>query len=269
MCQLLKDKVAIVTGASSGNGRGIALTFAEHGAKVVCADLRADPDPKGYETDIEYTTVEMINKMGGDAVHVHTDVSRMEDIQKLIQACIKHFGRLDIMVNNAGIYIGLAPIVEETEKNYDRLMDINTKGVWLGCREAIRQMMQQKSGGKIVNISSIGGIAGSVEEPAYCASKGAVVNLTRQLALDYSPYRINVNVICPGYIQTAMCREMFDDPGILKAVKLATPYPRLGLPKDIANAAVFLSSEMAEWVTGSVLMVDGGWSAGEHFFPEA
>jgi NAD(P)-dependent dehydrogenase (short-subunit alcohol dehydrogenase family) len=268
MLRLLEDKVAIVTGASSGNGRGIALAFAQHGARVVCADMRPVPNPDGYEPDIEYTTVELIEKMEGAAVYLKADVSQQKDMQNLVAGCVERYGRLDIMVNNAGIYIGLAPIVDENEKDYDRVMNINTKGVWLGCREAIRQFMRQGNGGKIVNISSIGGIAGLVEEPAYCASKGAVVNLTRQLALDYSRYRINVNCICPGYIQTAMCREMFDDESILKAVKLATPYPRLGLPEDIANAAVFLSSNMAEWVTGSILVVDGGWSAGEHFFPE-
>ena len=128
-------------------------------------------------------------------------------------------------------------------------------------------MKKQQNSGSIVNISSIGGIAGLSEEPAYCASKGAVVNLTRQLALDYSRYHINVNCICPGYIKTSMCREMFEDDAILKAVKLATPYPRLGLPKDIGNATVFLASDLAEWVTGSILVVDGGWSAGDHFFP--
>jgi NAD(P)-dependent dehydrogenase (short-subunit alcohol dehydrogenase family) len=268
MDRLLENKVAIVTGASSGNGRGIALSFAEHGAKVVCADIRVEPDPDGYEQNINATTVEVIKRMEGDAVYIKADVSRQEDMQNLINGCVEQYGRIDIMVNNAGIYIGLAAIVDESEIDYDRVMNINAKGVWLGCREAIRQFMRQETGGKIVNISSIGGIAGLVEEPAYCASKGAVVNLTRQLALDYSPHRINVNCICPGYIQTAMCREMFDDEGILKAVKLSTPYPRLGLPQDIGNAAVFLSSDMAEWITGSILAVDGGWSAGEHFFPE-
>jgi len=266
MTQLLKDQVAIVTGASSGNGRGIALAFAQHGARVVCADIQPSADTKGYESDIDRNTVELIKHMGGDALYIRTDVSKKNEMRELIAKSVEHYGNIDIMVNNAGIYIGLAPIVEETEDNYNRVMDINAKGVWLGCREAICQMKKQKTPGKIVNIASIGGIAGLIEEPAYCASKGAVVNLTRQLALDYSPFRINVNCICPGYIQTAMCRDMFDDDKILKAVKLATPYPRLGLPEDIGNAAVFLSSNMAEWITGAILVVDGGWAAGEHFF---
>ena len=266
MTQLLKDQVAIVTGASSGNGRGIALAFAQHGARIVCADIRPSADAQGYETDIKMTTVELIEQMGGEAIYIKADVSNKDAMRNLISSSVEHYGHIDIMVNNAGIYIGLNPIVEETEDNYQRVMDINAKGVWLGCREAIRQMRKQNTAGKIVNISSIGGIAGLIEEPAYCASKGAVVNLTRQLALDYSPFRINVNCICPGYIQTAMCREMFDDEKILNAVKLATPHPRLGLPKDIGNAAVFLSSGMAEWITGSILVVDGGWAAGEHFF---
>jgi NAD(P)-dependent dehydrogenase (short-subunit alcohol dehydrogenase family) len=171
------------------------------------------------------------------------------------------------MVNNAGVFTELHTILEETEDDYDFTMGVNVKGVWLGCKSAIAQMLQQaapegESRGKIVNIASIGGLVGLMAEPSYCASKGAVVNLTRQLAVDFAPERINVNAICPGFLATAMVRPFLEDPELNALLHEKSPWPRLGTAEDVAKAALFLASDDAAWVSGAMLTVDGGYTAG-------
>src|SRR6185503_7631080 len=165
-------------------------------------------------------------------------------------SAVSSFGRLDVMVNNAGIFTGLHTIVDETEDEYDRTMAVNAKSVWLGCKFAIRQMLTQEpvdgSRGRIVNIASIGGLVGLAAEPAYCAAKGAVVNLTRQLAVDFAPERINVNAICPGFLATAMVRPFLENDDTNKLLHDLTPWPRVGRPEDVARAALFLASDDAE-----------------------
>jgi hypothetical protein len=197
----LAGKVAVVTGSSSGNGRSIALALAAEGAAVVCSDLRREAREGGYESDIDQTTDDVIRLAGGRAEFVEADASRYADVENLLASAVGTFDRLDVMVNNAGIFTGLHTIVEETEDEYDRTMAVNAKGVWLGCKFAIRQMLTQDpvdgSRGRIVNIASIGGLVGLAAEPSYCAAKGAVVNLTRQLAVDFAAERINVNAVCP------------------------------------------------------------------------
>jgi len=259
--QRLRDKVAIVTGASSGIGRAIAIGFAREGAKVACADLRKTARPEGYETDIQKDTDKVIHTAGGEAIFVKTDVTVGEEVASLVRATVERYGRLDIMVNNAGVFTRLSPIHETTEEEYDFTMKVNAKGVWHGCQQAIIQFLKQGNGGKIINIVSIGGLVGLANEPAYCASKGAVANLTRQLAIDYGPHRINVNGICPNYLTTAMCRPYYDDPSICKMVEDATPMQRWGSPEEIVCPAIFLASSEADYVTGSMLIIDGGYTA--------
>jgi NAD(P)-dependent dehydrogenase (short-subunit alcohol dehydrogenase family) len=259
--QRLKDKVAIVTGASSGIGRAIAIGFAREGAKVACADLRKTARPEGYETDIQKDTDKVIHTAGGGAIFVKTDVTVGEEVASLLRATVERYGQLDIMVNNAGVFTRLSPIHETTEEEYDFTMKVNAKGVWHGCQQAIIQFLKQGNGGKIINIVSIGGLVGLANEPAYCASKGAVANLTRQLAIDYGPHRINVNGICPNYLTTAMCRPYYDDPSICKMVEDATPMRRWGSPEEIVGPAIFLASSEADYVTGSMLIIDGGYTA--------
>jgi len=261
----LSGQVVIVTGSSSGIGRAIALGAAEEGALVVCSDLRKSADPAGYEADIETDTDDLIQNMGGTAMFVPADVSQRAEVQALVDAAVQTHGRLDVMVNNAGVFPGLRSIVHETEEMFDRTMAVNAKGVWLACKIAITQMLTQevtgRCRGRIVNIASVAGINGMSVTPAYCASKAATANLTRQLAVDFARKRINVNAVCPGFLQTAMGRPFYDSGSLTKALEEQTPWPELGTATDIARAALFLASDDAAWVTGSMLVVDGGFSA--------
>lgn len=260
------DQVAIVTGSSSGNGRAIALALAAEGARIVCSDLVQKARPEGFEADLDIDTDALIRKQGGQAVFVKADVSKAADVENLVQQAVEHFGRLDVMINNAGVCIELKTIVEETEAEYDMTMNVNTKGVWLGCKFAITQMLKQPpradgTRGRIVNVSSIGGLVGLAQEPSYCASKGAVNNLTRQLAVDFAAERINVNAICPGFLATAMVRQELDDPALKAELESLTPWPRIGNVQDVAKAVTFLASDDAQWMTGSLLTVDGAYTA--------
>jgi NAD(P)-dependent dehydrogenase (short-subunit alcohol dehydrogenase family) len=261
----LHDRVAIVTGSSSGNGRAIALALAAEGAIVVCSDLRREAREGGYEPDIDRATDDAIRLAGGKAEFVEADVARYADVERLVTQAAATYGRLDVMVNNAGIFTDLHTIVDETEDEYDRTMAVNAKGVWLGCKFAIRQMLTQEpvegSRGRVVNIASIGGLVGLAAEPAYCAAKGAVVNLTRQLAVDFAPERINVNAVCPGFLQTAMVRPFLADPELNKVLHDKSPWPELGTADDVAKATVFLATNDARWATGTLLTVDGGYTA--------
>jgi NAD(P)-dependent dehydrogenase (short-subunit alcohol dehydrogenase family) len=263
----LENQIAIVTGSSSGNGRAIALALSSAGATVVCADVNKNARKEGYEEDIEIDTDDVIRRRKGKAVHVQVDVRSASDVENLVTRTVSEFGRLDIMVNNAGVGTGLYTILEEAEDGYDFVMAINTKGVWLCCKYAIAQMLKQEpletgSRGKIVNIASIAALIGRGRHHAYSASKAAVVNLTRNLAVTYGPHRINVNAICPGLIPTALTRPTTQEgeqwhQGALQD----TPWPRLGTSQDVAHCVLFLASPEAEWVTGIALVVDGGASA--------
>lgn len=270
MTKKLEGRVAVITGSSSGNGRAIALALASQGATIVCSDLKKAALQGGYEKDLGVDTDDVITKAGGKASFLAADASKAADVQAIIAHAVEKYGRLDIMVNNAGVFTGLHNIVDETEEQYDLTMNVNAKGVWLGCKYAITQFMKQdpittpsgeKVRGRIVNIASIGGLVGLALEPAYCASKGAVVNLTRALALDYAPERINVNAICPGFLATAMVRSFLEADDTNKLLHDLTPWPRIGKPEDVAKAALFLASDDAEWMTGSMLTVDGAFTA--------
>jgi len=262
----LKGQVAVVTGASSGNGRAIALALAAEGAAVLCSDLREAALEGGYEKDIDVPTHDVIKRDGGRAAFKKGDASKGVDVEAIVAAAVKEFGRLDIIVNNAGVFTGVHTILDETEEQYDLTMAVNTKGVWLGCKFAIKQFMNQApradgTRGRIVNIASIGGLVGLALEPAYCASKGAVVNLTRQLAIDFAPHKINVNAVCPGFLATAMVRPFLEDPEAKAGLEALCPYPRVGEAQDVAKAVTFLLSDDAEWFAGSMLTVDGGFTA--------
>ena len=253
----LEGKVAVVTGASSGIGRAIARSFARAGASVVCADVRKSAREGGYEPDIEVDTDEAIRRDGGASGFAAVDVSRATDVEGVVRFAVETFGALDVMVNNAGIWTGPHTIVEETEAQYDATMVVNCKGVWLGCKYAIRRMVDQGRGGRIVNVASMAGLVGLGQEPAYCASKGAVIALTRQLALDFSHHRIGVNAICPGFIETALGRPAVG----VNPEHALIPWPRLGSVEDVARLAVFLASPASEYVTGLAATIDGGYTA--------
>jgi NAD(P)-dependent dehydrogenase (short-subunit alcohol dehydrogenase family) len=262
----LENHVAVVTGSSSGNGRAIALAYAKAGATVVCSDRTPEALKEGYESDLAIPTDELIRRGGGKSVFITADVVQAKQVEQLVTEAVARFGRLDIMVNNAGVFTGLHTILDETEEQFDFTMAVNTKGVWLGCKYAIGQMMKQEprssgSRGKVINIASIGGLVGLAQEPAYCTAKGAVVNLTRQLAVDFAPQRINVNAICPGFLATAMVRPFLENADTNKLLHDLTPWPRVGTAGDVANCALFLAAEESEWMSGSMLTVDGAFTA--------
>ncbi|KAJ5682837.1 Short-chain dehydrogenase [Penicillium macrosclerotiorum] len=269
MSPRLSNKVSIVTGSSSGLGRAISLRYAREGAKVVCADLRPSARLEGIEEN-DINTHDLIKQNGGDAIFIRTDVGVAHEMEALVKAAITEYGRLDIMVNNAGVCLEAlnprAKCHETSEDLWDTTMRINVKSVFLGCKYATAQMLAQEphqSGdrGWIINISSIMALIGGQYNPSYCASKGAVSSLTRQVALDYASSRIHVNAICPGYTQTAIFKETTERGTSLTDLERKHPFNGPGMPSDIANAAVVLASEDASWITGISLPVDGGYTA--------
>ena len=262
----LQDKVAVVTGSSSGNGRAIALALAAEGAAVVCSDIRREAREGGYEADILTPTDDVIRANGGKAEYVEADAADYAAVERLVGlGGDRASAGSTSWSTTPGIFTGLHTIVDETEDEYDRTMAVNAKSVWLGCKFAIRQMLTQEpvdgSRGRIVNIASIGGLVGLAAEPAYCAAKGAVVNLTRQLAVDFAPERINVNAICPGFLATAMVRPFLDDPELNKVLHAKSPWPELGTARGRRQGAVFLATNDARWATGTLLTVDGGFTS--------
>ncbi|KAJ5110580.1 NAD(P)-binding protein [Penicillium argentinense] len=266
MSPRLENKIAIVTGSSSGLGRAIALRYAQEGAKVACADL--SPTARLTEEAI-ITTHDLITENGGDAIFIQTDVGDASQMENLVKTTVTKYGRLDIIVNNAGISIeACSPAVLHltSEDTWDTTMRVNAKSVFLGCKYALTQMLAQEphsSGdrGWIVNISSIMGMIAGPENPSYCASKGAVSQLTRQMALDYAMHRIHSNAICPGYTQTAIFKETTSHCTPWDDLNRRHPLKGPGFPDDIAKMAVVLAGEDASWVTGVCLPVDGGYTA--------
>lgn len=248
-----ENKTAIVTGGSGGIGRAGALAFAERGARVVVADV----DTSGGKE-----TVEMIQAQGGEAFFIETDVSNAEDVERMVQHTIDTYGHLDVAFNNAGIEGEQAPTAQTTEENWNRVIDINLRGVWLCMKEEIPRMLEQ-DGGAIVNTASVAGCAGFENLPAYVASKHGVVGLTKAAALEYATEGIRVNAVCPGVIHTAMVdRVTGGSEEALEQYAEMQPVKRLGQPEEVADAVVWLCSEEASFVTGHAMAVDGGYMAG-------
>jgi NAD(P)-dependent dehydrogenase (short-subunit alcohol dehydrogenase family) len=256
--RLLAGKTAIVTGASSGIGRAIALTYALEGARVMVADLHEEAVEGGQPT------TELIRQEGGTGMFMRTDISRWDDVDAVVTEAIKLYGRLDVMVNNAATYSGTA-LLETTSEQWDSVLSVNMTGMFNGCKRAIQQMRLQEPHedvrGRVINLGSQHGIICARGELPYGVSKAGAIYLTRQIAVDYAKDHIVCNCISPGKIVTGK-PGIDDDPERLARAAQRTPWPRLGRPQDIANAAVFLASDRATFITGSNLMVDGGWLAG-------
>jgi NAD(P)-dependent dehydrogenase (short-subunit alcohol dehydrogenase family) len=244
---LLDGKVAVVTGAGSGIGAASAERFAVEGARVLVADIR---EGKAEET------VRAITADGGEALAFGVDVARPESVQAMIEHCVARFGRIDVLYNNAGT-LRPGTAVELSVEDWDLVMAVNVRSVFLGAKFAVPHMAAQ-GGGSIINTASISGLHGDGGAVVYAASKAAVINLTRALSTDHAAAGIRVNAICPGTIETPPVQRMMADPQTLETNINAHALRRLGRPDEIANAAVWLASEEASFVTGEALVVDGG-----------
>lgn len=249
MAELLRGKVALVTGGSSGIGRASALIFAREGAKVVVADVSVEG---GEET------VRQIKAAGGQALFVKADMAKAAEIEAMVNKAVEAYGRLDCAHNNAGIEGRTATTAEDTEENWERVLRINLIGVWLCLKYEIPQMLKQ-GGGAIVNTASDAGLLGVPRMPAYVASKHGVVGLTKTAALEYAKSGIRVNAVCPGVIQTPMLERVAGQrPGMVERMVAGEPIGRAGRPEEIAEAVVWLCSDAASFVTGLAMPVDGG-----------
>ena len=244
----LEGKVAIVTGASTGMGKAIAIEFVKEGAKVAVVARRPD---KLKEVVLE------IEKIGGEGVAITADVSNLPDVDRIVNETVRTLGRLDILVNCAGVMTN-ADLAHHTEKIWDDTIDINLKGSFFCIQKAVPEMLKQGKG-KIINIASICGEIGLANSSAYCASKAGMTGLTKALAVELAPQKINVNSINPGYIETSLNEHFLRVPEIRRAVIESTPYRRIGKVSDVAPAAVYLASDESDFVNGAALFVDGGW----------
>ena len=258
MSSLLAGKIAVVTGASSGIGRAIAASFASEGAIVVIADLTMQPIEGGP------TTLELIAHAGGTASFEKVDVGRWQDVDALITHTVARHGRLDVMVNNAATYSGTA-LLETEPAQWEEVMRVNLTGMFYGCKRAAQQMLMQEPRhevrGRLINLGSQHGILCCPGDAPYGVSKAGAIYMTRQIAVDYAKHLVVCNCISPGKIVTG-APGLAVDPARLENARRRTPWPRLGRPEDVANAAVFLASDRATFITGSNLVVDGGWLAG-------
>lgn len=252
MSLMLEEKVGLVTGGASGFGRAISLAFARDGAKVVVADV----DVKGGEE-----TVGMVKKLGADAIFVRCDVSQASDVVKMLAKTVEAYGRLDCAVNNAGIAGPIVPIVDYPDDVWARVLNINLTGVWFCMKHEVVQMLKQ-GGGTIVNISSAAGLIGVPGSSGYTAAKHGVIGVTKTVALEYAKAGIRVNAVCPGAFRTPMLNQVLEAcPDMQKFYDAAHPIGRMGDPKELADAVVWLCSDRSSFVTGHSLSVDGGLTA--------
>jgi len=248
----LKNKVAIITGGSSGIGRATVELFAREGAAVIAADVQ---DEAGQ------CLADEIAKSGASVSYVHADVSHESDVAAMVHLALSRYGRLDVLFNNAGIEGEQAPTADASLDNWERVIGINLKGVFLGLKYGIEAMLQH-GGGSIVNNASVAGLVGFPGIPAYSASKGGVIQLTRTAALEYATQNVRVNCLCPGVIDTPMVQRFtHDEPEAQAQLTAMEPVGRVGRASEVAELALFLASDRSSFVTGAIIPVDGGFVA--------
>ena len=247
----LKDKVAIITGAAKGIGRAIAIEFVKEGAKVVVADI----DFEGAKR-----TVEDIRKLGGEAIAVKVNVANPNDVEVMVKKTLDAFGKIDILINNAGIAIQ-KPALEMTLDEWKKIIDVNLTGVFL-CSQAVGRVMVKQGGGVIINMASMLGFIAIPKRSAYCASKAGVIGLTKELAVEWAKYGIRVVGVAPGWVATKRVIELTKK-GIVneEVVKTLTPMGRMAAPEEVAKLMVFLASDDASFITGETVLIDGGYVA--------
>jgi 2-dehydro-3-deoxy-D-gluconate 5-dehydrogenase len=245
----LRGKVAIVTGCGTGLGRGMALGLAEAGADIAGVYSRTEPD-----------CAEAIAKMGRRFLPVQADLADLDQIEPLVEQTVEAFGRIDILINNAGI-IRRQPALEFTRENWDEVLNLNLRALFFLAQAVAKRFVAQKTGGKIINIASMLSFQGGILVPSYTASKSGVMGLTRELACEWAGQNINVNAIAPGYMATENTRALQQDPVRSVDIMKRIPAGRWGQPSDLAGAAVFLASDAANYIHGYTLAVDGGWLA--------
>lgn len=250
----LAGKTALITGSGSGIGQAMATLFAKEGAKVAVADF----SPEGGTE-----TTRLITEAGGTAYFIQTDVTKSADVARAVQSVLDRWGKLDVLCNNAGIGVA-ATVVETTEEDWDRVLDVDLKGTYLGCKYAIPHMITQ-GGGVIVNTASVAGIVGVMNRAAYCAAKAGVVGLTKSIAVDYVTHKIRVNAVCPGTVDSPWIGRILSaqpDP-VAERQRMVERQPmgRMGKPEEIAKAALYLACDDSEFVTGTAFIIDGGLTA--------
>ena len=250
----LQAKVSIITGAGTGLGKGMALIFAREGSSVVIAEVQQE---SGQEV------AQQIKKEGGKALFLRTDITQASEVERMVEETLKTYGRIDVLINNAGINPSRTPVHETSEEAWDATLAVNLKGAYLCSKYVLPVMMKQRAG-SIINISSIVGAMGCSDRAAYAASKGGIIGLGRSMAVDYAPYGIRVNTLNPGFVETELTRIYFNklreqDPQKLERIIGHHPLGRLGKPEDVAYAALFLASDESPWITGLDMGVDGGF----------
>ena len=246
----LSGKVAVVSGAGRGIGKAIALALAGAGADVVVFSRTVEQFNE---------TVREIEATGCKALGMRVDVCEREDIDAVVSATLDTFGHLDILVNNAGLSPSYTRVERVKEEHWDQIMDVNVKGAFL-CSQRVIPVMKEQGKGVIINVASVAGMLALYKCSAYTASKGALIQLTRTMALELAPFNIRVNALCPGFVSTEMTDELLDNPKEQQRIIARSPMGRVGEPEEIAPAAVFLASDATSYMTGATLCVDGGWS---------
>jgi len=245
----LRGKTAIITGAGNGIGKAVAIEFAREHAKLVLLDI----DPITTKE-----VVEQIQHMGGEAVFFKCDVTKKAQVEKCLAKAIAAYEKIDILVNNAGILVQ-KPLTEMTDALWDSVLTTNLKGAFL-CSRGIAEHLKKNKKGKIITISSIAGKKGLINTSAFSAANGGIIALVKELTLELSPYKINVNAVSPGLIATDMLKDMLTKPKIKKELLSNIPMGRIGTPEEVADAVVFLASADADFITGHNLVIDGGWT---------